>query len=104
MREICLANDVKIISGGLSPDHVHLLISAPPGLSISRVAQYVKGKSSRKLLREFEVLRRRYWGRRFWARGYFAVTVGNANTEEVQRRIEEREERRKEDNFKISEF
>lgn len=56
------------------------------------VLQYIKGKSSRKLLQEFELLRKRYWGQHLWARGYFAVTVGNVNLEEVQRYIEEQEQ------------
>jgi putative transposase len=49
-------------------------------------------------------LQRRYWGQHLWARGYFTVTVGNVNTEEVQKYIENQEMHHKEDNFKISEF
>ena len=104
IREICSLNDIAIISGSISPDHVHLLISAPPGVSISRIMQYVKGKSSRKLQQEFEVLRKRYWGQHLWARGYFVVTVGNVNSEDVQKYIEDQEFHHKKDNFKISEF
>jgi len=84
IREVCAANYVDIVSGSMSPDHMHLLLSIPPSVSISKVLQYIKGKSSRKLLQEFEVLRKRYWGQHLWARGYFAVTVGNVNEEEVQ--------------------
>jgi putative transposase len=104
IREICSSNDIEIISGSISPDHVHLLISAPPGVSISRIMQYVKGKSSRKLQQEFESLRKRYWGQHLWARGYFVVTVGNVNSEDIQKYIEEQEIHHKKDNFKISEF
>ena len=104
IREICSSNDVEIISGSISPDHVHLLISSSPGVSISRIMQYVKGKSSRKLQQEFEVLRKRYWGQHLWARGYFVVTVGNVNSEDIQKYIEEQEIHHKKDNFKISEF
>ena len=92
IREICAANYVDIVSGSLSPDHIHLLISVPPSVAVSKIVQYIKGKSSRKLLQEFELLRKRYWGQHLWARGYFAVTVGNVNTEDVQRYIEEQEE------------
>jgi len=95
---------VEIVSGSMSPDHVHLLISTPPGASLSKVIQYIKGKSSRKLLMEFEQLRKKYWGQHFWARGYFAVTVGNVNTADVQKYLEEQEAHHKHDNFKISEF
>ncbi|MDR0552573.1 MAG: IS200/IS605 family transposase [Holosporales bacterium] len=104
IKEICEANDIEIVSGGLGPDHIHLLLSIPPGLSISRAMQYIKGKSSRKLQQEFEILRKRYWGQHLWARGYFAVTVGNVNAEEIQRYIEEQEQHHKAENFKISEF
>lgn len=104
IREICAANYVDIVSGSLSPDHIHLLISVPPSIAVSKIVQYIKGKSSRKLLQEFELLRKRYWGQHLWARGYFAVTVGNVNTEDVQRYIEEQEEHHKKDDFRISEF
>ncbi len=88
IREICGANYVDILSGSVSPDHVHLLISMPPSISLSKMVQYIKGKSSRKLMQEFSHIRKRYWGQHLWARGYFGVTVGNVNTEEIQRYIE----------------
>jgi len=47
---------------GLSSDHVHILVSIPPSLSVSRAVQYLKGRSSHKLLSEFGILRKRYWG------------------------------------------
>ena len=49
-------------------------------------------------------LKKRYWGQHLWARGYFGVTVGNVNSEEVQRYIENQEEHHRDDNFSISEF
>ena len=104
IREICHANYVDIVSGSLSPDHIHLLIAVPPSISLSKMLQYLKGKSSRKLLQEFEILRKRYWGQHLWARGYFAVTVGNVNAEEVQRYIENQEAHHKNEDFRISEF
>ena len=104
IREICAANYVDIVSGSMSPDHMHLFLSVPPSLPLSKIVQYIKGKSSRKLLLEFEHLRKRYWGQHLWARGYFAVTVGNVNAEDVQKYIEQQEEHHKKDDFKISEF
>ena len=97
------ANYVDIVSGSMSPDHGHLL-STPPSKSLSKLLQYIKGKSSRKLLQEFEHLRKRYWGGHLWARGYFAVTVGNVHSEDIQRYIEEQEARHKKDDFRISEW
>src|SRR6185503_2870117 len=100
IREICSANYIDIVSGSVSPDHIHLLVSVPPSLSISKVVQYIKGKSSRRILEEFAHMRKRYWGQHLWARGYFAVTVGNVSTEEVQRYIEQQELHQKSDEFR----
>ena len=58
IREVCAANYIDIVSGGMSPDHVHLLLSIPPSMSVSKALQYIKGKSGRKLLQEFELLRK----------------------------------------------
>ena len=104
IREICATNYVDIISGSMSPDHVHLLVGMPPSLSISKLMQYVKGKSSRKLQMEFAHLKKRYWGQHMWGRGYYAVTVGSLNEQEVQAYIEDQERHHKEDNFQISEY
>jgi putative transposase len=72
IREICLANEVQIIKGHVSKDHVHLLVSYPPRLAVSKLVQYLKGKSSRKMLQEFTELKKQFWGQHIWARGYFA--------------------------------
>jgi len=53
---------------------------------------------------EFSSLRKRYWGQHLWARGYFAVTVGNLNQQEVQAYIENQEQHHGKDNFSISEY
>ena len=62
IRQICEARDVVIVRGAVSPDHIHLLLSAPPILSPSKMVQYSKGRSSRHLQAEFPELRKRYWG------------------------------------------
>ena len=67
IRQSCQAREVVVIRGAVSPDHVHVLVSAPPQLAPSKLVQYVKGRSSRRLQDEFGELRKRYlWGRR-WA-------------------------------------
>ena len=104
IREICSANYIDIISGNVSPDHVHMLVSAPPHLSVSKIVQYIKGKSSRKLQGEFKELKKRYWGQHLWARGYFVATSGQISIEEVQKYIEEQESHHRKDTFRISEF
>ncbi len=82
IRRICSENGVDIISGVVSSDHVHIFISLPPRLSMSNFMQKVKGRSSLLIQREFPVLKKRYWGRHFWGRGYFSTTNG-AITEDV---------------------
>ncbi len=103
VREVCTANYVDIISGSLSYDRVHILVSVPPSLLASKLVQYIKGKSSRKLMQEFRDLSKHYWGQHIWSRGYFAVTVGNLNQQQVQDYIENQETHHKNDNFSVSE-
>lgn len=81
VREVCRANDLEILRGHVAVDHVHLLLSAPPNMSASKIMQYIKGKSSRKLLMEFRHLNRAFWGRHLWARGYFVATSGTVTDE-----------------------
>jgi len=86
VREICLQvcaeNGVEIIHGVLSSDHVHMFVSVPPKLAISDLMRLMKGRSSHKVQREFPQLKKRYWGRHFWGRGYFSTTNG-AITQDV---------------------
>lgn len=81
-RQVCHENEVAILRGVLSSDHVHMFVSVPPKLAISDLVRKMKGRSSHKVQREFPELRRRYWGRRFWGRGYFSTTNG-AITEDI---------------------
>ena len=88
IREICRTQDVEIIKGHISRDHVHVFVSVPPHVSISRLMQSIKGKSSRKMLSEFKPLSRAFWGRHIWARGYFAASSGNVTDEVIMQYIE----------------
>src|SRR5205085_4599152 len=89
IREICGAQEVTIIKGHVSSDHVHLFVSVPPSQSISRLLQMLKGKSSYKLMSEFPHLRKKFWGRHMWARGYFCVSSGNVTDDVIKQYIEE---------------
>ena len=62
VREICRANEIEIMKGKVGRDHVHLFVSVPSYLSVSKVVQYLRGKTSHKLLMEFAHLRRQFWG------------------------------------------
>ena len=89
IRQVCRELGVAIIEGVLSSDHVHLLISIPPKRSVSEVVQRMKGRSSHKVQREFPALRKRYWGRHFWARGFFSTTAGNITEDVIRNYLEE---------------
>ena len=83
-RQICQSMGVEIISGVLSRDHVHMFVEIPPHIAVSEFVRRVKGATSRKIQQEFPVLRKRYWGRRFWARGYFCTTSGNITNDVIE--------------------
>src|SRR3954468_4623208 len=86
----------------LSPDHVHMLVSAPAHLAPSKLVQYSKGRSSRRLQEEFPALRKRYWGQHLWARGYFCATVGAVDEETIRSYIENQKWDEDDQGFKIT--
>ncbi len=104
IREICKSYNVQIIKGHISKDHIHMLVSVPPQLSISKLVQFLKGKTSRKLQQEDKHLSKIYYGRHFWARGYFAVTSGTITDEAIMKYIEYQDEdqEKRGDNFSIT--
>jgi putative transposase len=63
VRKVCRANEIEILRGAVSGDHMHVLLSCPPTLSPSKVMQYIKGKTPRKLMMEFKHVQKQYWGR-----------------------------------------
>ena len=84
-----------IEEGHLMPDHVHMMISIPPKYAVSQVVGYIKGKSAIHIARTYSGRKKNFVGQHFWARGYFASTVGR--DEEVIRdyiRHQEQEDRR----------
>ena len=89
IRQICREEDVEIMKGHVSKDHVHLFVSIPPQVTISRMVQRLKGKSSHTLLGEFAHLRKTFWGRHLWARGYFCCSSGNVTDEVIAAYIAE---------------
>ena len=88
IRQVCAELGVTILKGVLSTDHVHMLVSVPPQHAISDVVRRVKGRSSRKIQQEFPAIRKRYWGCRFWARGYFCTTSGNITDDVILQYLE----------------
>ena len=91
IRQVCMTREIKILKGHVSRDHVHLMVSVPPKLSVSAMAQYIKGRSSHELQREFPELKRKYWGQHLWARGYFCASSGTVTDEMVRAYIEQQD-------------
>ncbi len=68
---------IKICNGVLSADHVHIFVEIPPHISVSEFVKIAKGGSSRKIQQEFPNIKKEYWERHFWGRGFFSSTSGN---------------------------
>jgi putative transposase len=81
---VCDAEDVVIIKGVVSKDHVHMLIEYPAALAVSEFVKGVKGRTSRLLQQEYPKLAERYWGHHFWAIGYGAWSTGNITEDIIQ--------------------
>ena len=86
--QICDAEDIKIIKGVVSKDHIHMHIEYPPKQSISNIVKRLKGRTSRILQMEFKELSKQYWGKHFWAIGYGAWSTGNVSQDMVDEYLE----------------
>ena len=95
LRTICGWKGVEIIEGEVCPDHVHLLLSIPPQMSVSYFVGYLKGKSSLMMFQRFGNMRFAYRNREFWCKGYYVDTVGK-NTTAIKEYIANQLERDKE--------
>ena len=91
IRQIASEHELEILSGKVARDHVHVLVSYRPTQRVSQIVQWLKGTSSRVLLQEFPRLRKQFWGKHFWARGYLAVASGVITDEVIAAYIEEQE-------------
>ena len=76
LRRLCSYKGVEIIEGNLCPDHVHMLVSIPPKISVSSFMGYLKGKSSLMIFEKHANLKYKFGNRKFWAVGYYVSTVG----------------------------
>ncbi len=76
IRQLCEWRKIEILAGNVQRDHVHLVISFPPKYAVAEVIGFLKGKSAIKVFDRHLDLKKRYWGRHFWAKGYCVSTVG----------------------------
>ena len=86
--QVCDSENVRILKGVVSKDHVHMHVEYPPSISISMLVKKMKGRSSRYLQEEFPMLRKRYWVQHFWAIGYGAWSTGEITDKMVQDYLE----------------
>ena len=96
-----MSKEMIIYAGAINRDHVHMLIGIPPNLSVSKAVQYLKGKSSHKLMSEYKQLRKRYWGQHLWARGYWVATSGNVTDEVWMEYIKNQQPPELDDEFRM---
>jgi putative transposase len=101
IRQVCESRGIVIIKGHVSSDHIHLFVSAPPSLAVSKMMQYIKGKSSRMIQSEFPSLKKKYWGQHLWARGYFCASSGTVTDEMIKAYIENQDQPPK-DTFRVA--
>ena len=100
--QVCDAEDVVILKGVVSKDHVHMHLEYRPSQSVSELVKKLKGRSSRKLQQEFPNLRKRYWGQHFWAIGFGCWSTGNITDKMVNDYLEHhRKSTNDNDNFII---
>ncbi|ATW24279.1 IS200/IS605 family transposase [Candidatus Formimonas warabiya] len=76
LRTLCDYKKVEILEANACPDHIHMLVSIPPKISVSSFMGYLKGKSSLMIFDRHANLKYKYGNRHFWCRGYYVDTVG----------------------------
>ena len=88
INTVCEAEDIHILKGVVSKDHVHMHIEYRPSQDISSIVKLMKGRSLRKLQMEFPELKKRYWGRHIWAICFGFWSTGNITDEMVNKYLE----------------
>ena len=88
LRQLCLRKNVEILDANACIDHIHMLLSIPPKLSVAEFMGYLKGKSSLIIFERHAQLKYRYGNRKFWCKGYYVDTVGR-NKEVIKKYIRE---------------
>ena len=86
LKQLCEWKGIEILAGNVQADHIHLVLTIPPKHSVSDLVGFLKGKSAIKVFDMHPELKRRYWGRHFWAKGYCVSTVG-LDEEEIKKHV-----------------
>jgi putative transposase len=89
-HELAVQKECRILEGKVCIDHVHMMIEIPPKYAVASIVGYIKGKSAIAVARNYMGRKQNFTGQSFWARGYFASTVG-LNEEDIKNYIKEQE-------------
>ena len=104
VRMLCEWKGCEVQELSVQEDHIHLLVSIPPKVSVSELMGIVKGKLAIKLFKSYPVLKKKtYWGNHFWARGYFVSTVG-LDEDMIRRYVKYQEKQEREAEEQQSKF
>ena len=87
IRQLCEWQKFEIMAGRVMSDHIHLVLSIPPKYAVSDAVGFIKGKSAIKMFDKHRDLKKRYWGRHFWAKGYCVSTIG-LNEKQIKEYVE----------------
>ena len=88
LMQVCEQNNIIILKGKVMEDHVHLMVSCTPKISVSKIIQLMKGRTSKMLQDEFPNLKKKYWGQHIWGTGYFVRSVGAVTEEMIRNYVE----------------
>ena len=93
--QLCRQKDkVEVLELNVQAEHVHLIVSIPPKYAVSNFVGYLKGKLAIKLLNRYEKVKRKYWGRHVWSRGYCVNTIG-LDEQQMRKYVKWQEKREK---------
>ncbi len=104
LRKLCEQKNVEIIEAETCPDHVHMLVSIPPNLSVAQFVGYLKGKSALMIFDRHANLKYKYGSRHFWCRGYYVDTVGKNETKIAEYIREQLESQKMKDQKNLKEL
>ena len=101
---LCEWRSSEVMELNIQEDHIHLVVSVPPKVSISKLMGTLKGKIAIKLFKSYPLLKKKpYWGNHFWARGYFVSTVG-LDEEMIKKYVKHQEKEEKKEEFQQTSF
>jgi putative transposase len=104
IRGLCEWKGAEVLELRIQPDHVHLVVSIPPKVSVSTLMGVLKGKTAIKIFKSYPQLKKKpYWGNHFWARGYCSSTIG-LDEEMVRKYVKYQEDEEKKAERQQEEF